>query len=271
VTAGKGGTGGPDRRRTALDGKTWARYSISVWNDVNRTAEERRLGHPAVFPLALPSRLIEIFTLPGDLVLDPFAGMGSTILAAAMLGRRGLGLEIDPEYAAAAVERLAAVPDADTTVRVYCADARRIGDFTAPATARLCVTSPPYWNILSRPRTADHRPSRDYRRPPGDLSRIADYREFVTSLGEVFSAVRRVLVPGGYCVINVMDLRKKSVFYPLHMDLTRELESRGYFLDDIIIWDRRTDYNSLRPLGYPYVFRVNKVHEFLLIFRTSAK
>lgn len=268
MAAEKGKGGVRSRRRTALDGRTWARYSISVWNDVNRTAEERRLGHPAMFPLALPSRLIEIFTLPGDLVLDPFAGTGSTVLSAALLGRRGLGLEIDPDYAATAGERLAAVPDAETTARVYCADARRIGDFTAPETARLCVTSPPYWNILSRPRTADRRSPRDYQGMPGDLSRITDYRQFITALGEVFAAVRRVLVQGGYCVINVMDLRKKSTFYPLHIDLARELETRGYFLDDIIVWDRRADYNSLRPLGYPYVFRVNKVHEFLLIFRT---
>ena len=67
-----------------------------------------------------------------------------------------------------------------------------------------------------------------------------------------------------------MDMRKRSVFYPFHMDLTLRLKQSGFVLDDIIIWDRRRDYNSLRPLGYPYVFRVNKVHEFLLILQKPA-
>lgn len=255
------------RRKTALDGKTWARYSISIWSDLNRTPEERRLGHPAMFPLALPSRLIEIFTLSGDLVLDPFAGTGSTVIAAARLDRRGLGLEVNPAFSAVALERLNNIPTARDLARIYCVDARRVGEFTPASSVRLCVTSPPYWNILSRPRSADHRPTRDYSGTKGDLSRINDYQEFIAALGDVFTAVRTVLVPGGYCVLNVMDLRKKAKFYPLHMDVCRELESRGYILDDIIIWDRHADYNRLRPLGYPYVFRINKVHEFLLIFR----
>ena len=64
-----------------------------------------------------------------------------------------------------------------------------------------------------------------------------------------------------------MDLRKKNFFYPLHIDISSIMNTIGFVLDDIIIWDRRQEYNNLRPLGYPYVFRVNKVHEFLLIFK----
>ena len=51
------------------------------------------------------------------------------------------------------------------------------------------------------------------------------------------------------------------------MDITTKLREIGFTLDDIIIWDRRQEYNNLRPLGYPNVFRVNKVHEFILIFQ----
>ena len=63
-----------------------------------------------------------------------------------------------------------------------------------------------------------------------------------------------------------MDIRKKSDFYPLHSDLATELKKHGYIFDDIIIWDRQQDYNNMRPLGYPYKFRINKVHEYILIF-----
>jgi hypothetical protein len=70
-----------------------------------------------------------------------------------------------------------------------------------------------------------------------------------------------------YCIVIVMDIRKKSDFYPLHMDVTGKMLEIGFALDDIVIWDRRQEYNNLRPLGYPSVFRINKVHEFILIFQ----
>jgi hypothetical protein len=64
-----------------------------------------------------------------------------------------------------------------------------------------------------------------------------------------------------------MDLRKKNRFYPLHSDLAARLAAAGYIYDDLVIWNRQSEYNNLRPLGYPSVFRVNKVHEFVLLMR----
>lgn len=66
-----------------LDGKTWLRYSMSIWNDISKTPEEWKLKHPAMFPIKLPERLIRIFTKKeGEVVLDPFLGSGSTLVAA---------------------------------------------------------------------------------------------------------------------------------------------------------------------------------------------
>ncbi len=73
--------------------------------------------------------------------------------------------------------------------------------------------------------------------------------------------------PSKYCILVVMDIRKRDKFYPFHADLPRELQEVGFVYDDLIIWDRRQEYNHLRPLGYPSVFRVNKVHEYILIFK----
>jgi len=77
--------------------------------------------------------------------------------------------------------------------------------------------------------------------------------------------------PRAYCIVVVMDLRKKNKFYPFHSDVARFMEEIGFTYDDLIIWDRRHEYNNLRPLGYPAVFRINKVHEYLLIFQKPAK
>lgn len=68
----------------------------------------KRVGHPAPFPLELPKRCIKLFSYVGDVVLDPFAGSGTTLLAAVMLGRRAVGIEIEARYCALARRRIEA-------------------------------------------------------------------------------------------------------------------------------------------------------------------
>jgi hypothetical protein len=71
-----------------------------------------RVGHPAPFPIELPQRLIELYTFKGDLVLDPFMGSGSTLVAARRAGRAYVGYDLDPAYVELARTRVAAVePD----------------------------------------------------------------------------------------------------------------------------------------------------------------
>jgi hypothetical protein len=53
----------------------------------------------------------------------------------------------------------------------------------------------------------------------------------------------------------------------LHSDLATRATKLGYIFDDLIIWNRQSEYNNLRPLGYPAVFRVNKVHEFIVVLQ----
>ena len=64
-----------------------------------------------------------------------------------------------------------------------------------------------------------------------------------------------------------MDIRKGPNLFQFHSDVIRKFETIGFTLKDIIIWDRQKEYNNMRPLGYPYSFIVNKVHEYILIFK----
>ena len=78
--------------------------------------------------------------------------------------------------------------------------------------------------------------------------------------------VYKVLKPNKRCISVVMDLRKKDKYFPLHEDQSRIMREVGFELEEYVIWDRQRDYNNLRTLGYPYVFRFNKIHEYICIY-----
>lgn len=261
-----------------LDGKRWIQNSISVWSDIRKSTEEGRLKHPAIFPEMLVERLIETFLpLDGDVILDPFAGSGSTIVTAEKMGKTGVGIELSADYATLAMQRLKEaaeltylqneVGNAACKSRVYHGSALNLSEFVLPGSVDLCITSPPYWNVLNQRRSADHKEVRHYGNHDQDLGVVEDYEDFLQELERVFQEVMHSLRPGGYCCVIVMDLRKKSRFFPFHSDLATRLQEIGMIYDDLIIWNRQAEYNNLRPLGYPSVFRVNKVHEFILLMQ----
>lgn len=299
------------RRCNSLDGRRWLRNSISVWDDLRKTAEELRWKHPAQFPVALVERLIESFLPDGrQTVLDPFCGSGSTLVAAVNRGKQGIGLELSADYVRIARQRLdcgsplserqrdsaageadrltgegesaagVVVPVGDVpageqhqrgTAVIHQASASQLSALVPPASVDLCVTSPPYWNILNQKRTADAKAIRHYGNLAGDLGLIPDYDGYLTALTAVFRDVWHTLKPGAHCCIVVMDLRKRDRFFPLHSDLASRLQTIGYRWDDLIVWNRQAEYNALRPLGYPAVFRVNKVHEFILLMQKPGR
>lgn len=257
------------KRCNELDGKRWLQNSISVWSDLRKSTDELRLKHPALFPTQLVERLIASF-LPGGphRILDPFAGTGSTLVAAQRLGKSGVGFELSPDFCETARGRLRKeVPADKVDWTLHEASAAHLRELVPAESIDLCVTSPPYWNILTRQRTADHKEIRHYGNRELDLGTIDDYDEFLTALTQVFADVLTLLKPGAHCCIVVMDLRRKNRFYPFHSDLATRLVSAGYILDDLIVWNRQTEYNNLRPLGYPAVFRINKVHEFIVLMQ----
>lgn len=82
-------------RRSLITTDDYARWFSPVWSDVTG---QLRSGHPAPYPLEIPRRLIRMFSFAGDTVVDPFAGTGTTALAAMETGRNSISLEIEPSY-----------------------------------------------------------------------------------------------------------------------------------------------------------------------------
>jgi site-specific DNA-methyltransferase (adenine-specific) len=72
-------------------------WTNGLWN-FNGEISKKRIGHPAPFPRELPRRCIKLFSFVGDLVFDPFSGSGTTLLEAECNNRKGVGVELDPDY-----------------------------------------------------------------------------------------------------------------------------------------------------------------------------
>lgn len=283
-----------EKKAQILDGKTWLRYSISVWDDIEKNSEEKALKHPAMYPSALVERLLDCYLWQKGIVLDPFLGSGSTLVAALKKGHSGVGFEVVPEFCLLAVERLKKqMPlfslSQSSIQLVYLRkkeilkfenhqqffvvqdDARNLTSYLNHESIDILITSPPYWIIHRRPRTADYKKPRPYSDLRNDFGNIENYEDFLKEIGKVFEKSLYVIKPKGYCIVNVMDLRVGSQFIPYHVDIINLLTQLGFVLEDIIIWNRVREYNNLRPLGYPHKFIVNKVHEYLLVFRKPPR
>lgn len=245
-----------------LTSKEWLQNSFSIWRGLTKTKEEREYNHPASFPISLCVKVIRSFAKPPCRVIDPFNGIGSTTTAASQLKCEAVGIDLSEEYCRIAKSRI----NDNDNINIYNSDSLEIIKTLQNEYFDICFTSPPYWDILNMKRTADKKTRKGYSENSQDLGNIQDYHIFLSSLSAIFLELKRTLRKNAYLIINVMDIRKRNIFFPLHIDIVCAMKEIGYIFDDLIIWDRQSDYNNMRPLGYPYKFRINKVHEYLLIF-----
>ncbi|MFA5772931.1 MAG: DNA adenine methylase [Thermoplasmata archaeon] len=254
-----------------LSGKEWLQNSFSIWRDLGKTEEEKKLKHPAIFTIKLISKLIDTFCKPnGGKILDCFAGSGTTLIAGLLKEKEVIGFDLNSEYKNQFIKRATNSYNINSyglEDKYFVADSCQLSKKIDLDSVDLCITSPPYWDILNRQRTADYKQNINYSDKIEDIGNIEDYNQFVSALKSVCCEVYKVIKPKGYFIVNVMDLRKKDKFFPLHIDTARIAQEVGFSFEDIIIWDRQPEYNNMRPLGYPFKFIVNKVHEYLLIFR----
>lgn len=83
-------------RKSTISRDEFLKYTKSVWSFPSESA--KRVGHPAPFPVELPSRLIQLYTFEGDVVMDPFCGSGTTCIAALKTNRHFIGFDVNEEY-----------------------------------------------------------------------------------------------------------------------------------------------------------------------------
>jgi DNA modification methylase len=277
----------PRRRKVkeAFNGLTpreWTLLSRNVWNDVSSARDPRHLMHGAVFPVKLVDRLVRLYTGTGDLVFDPFVGIGSTLVGAARAGRRSIGIELNAEFASVAERWITELQPIDDHLRpeLITGDARELGNHLQDESVQLTVTSPPYADFIHRSvrdRQKTHKKSRFvyhnnsrakvYSNDPRDLGNLA-YEPFLQECERLLHTLRDKTRHDGYAVWIVKDYRlpPKRPYVPLHSDLAGVAEGAGWLWHDLITWDQN-EQRSLVLLGYPTRFYTNQNSTFLVVLR----
>jgi DNA modification methylase len=293
-TAIESSTSHEDRRRRArqrnklneLSGKDWIKFTKSWFVHRPEPRGDQKLRHPASFPESLVREFILFFTRKHQLIIDPFLGTGSSLVAAAETGRSGVGFEIADKYAVISRKRIRAALHADEDslgstksrtfwAEVVRADSNKLSEIWKERNyplADYCITSPPYWNQLKRnsirqkTRTAKGLDT-EYSDNPDDIGNIEDYRTFLKSMKCVFDEVYKVMRPKGYLTIITNNVFTQGRMYPLAFDTVSTLSQEPYAWTpkDEKVWCQ--DDKTLLPLGVYNAWVGNRHHQYCLIFR----
>lgn len=251
------------KEKSRVTKEEWREYTKTVWQIANTSHSL----HPAVFPKEIPHRLIKLFSFWGETVLDPFAGTGTTAVAALELGRNAFCIEQNPDYVKE-IEHLTSsllIPNGGKNI-IQNGDSRTIT--VADNTIDLIITSPPYWNKAN------------YGNSPANLGNTEGYRQFFEDIRPVFSECYRVLRPARkLCLVtaNVNQYTEHGLLsFPLAADFIALLRELGFLFLAEIIWSKDGtggkwgSYGAQRPIfgSYPYPpnFLFKTVHEHILIF-----
>ncbi|MFZ5636247.1 MAG: DNA methyltransferase [Pseudomonadota bacterium] len=191
---------------------------------------------------------VRAFSRPGDTVLDPFCGLGTTLIAAALEGRHGIGVEIDPDRVALARERL------QRHGLVARIESGTLAETTASNRFDLCLTNVPYFGCRQ---PSGHR--------AGHLYDAASYDAYLTAMRSVFHAVRERLVDDGFCIAMVQNARVGERMVPQAWDLARILGSLFEPCEErVLLYPAR---ETSETVGAHDPTKTDRSHEFALVFR----
>jgi modification methylase len=278
-----------------------ADYPLSVWPTAQRGAPAQRAGrylatsgtHPAKMLPAIAARAVATYTEPGDLVLDPMCGIGTTLVEAAHLGRDAIGVEYEPRWAALAEANLALARSQGAVGHgeVVCGDARHLAsvvDASVRGLVALVLTSPPYGATLhgqvrTRPGGGVHKSHFRYSTDPSNLAHLGT-GGLLDGLRRVLSDATLLLRPGGFVALTVRPFWAGGELVDLPGAVEKVAEAAGlvpYERNVALLAGLRHDHlvprvsffaldqvRKARRRGLP---RLVVAHEDLLVLRFSGQ
>ncbi|MBP1910731.1 TRM11 family SAM-dependent methyltransferase [Methanolobus bombayensis] len=210
----------------------------------------------------IPRNLILRYTEKGDTVLDQMVGSGTTLIECKLLGRNGIGVDINPASIMVARNRIdfeyhsGNSKDNISKIQTYVGDAKNLSLIDSNS-VDLIATHPPYANIISYSggKLAD------------DISNINDVNEFEKNIKEVAKECFRVLKPNKICAILIGDTRRHKHYVPLSSRLMQTFLDVGFILKEDIIkhqWNTTSGYGDWNSKAKDFYLIA---HEHLFIFR----
>jgi modification methylase len=277
---------------------------LSVWPTSQQPAARQRAGrylqastaHPAKMLPAIARTAIARYSRPGELVLDPMCGIGTTLVEAAHLGRDALGIEREPRWAQLARANLAhaTTQGATGTGTVTTGDARQLLDLVDPSLhdqVALVLTSPPYGpsvhgQVNPRPGKVvkyDNRYADPGTTSRGNLARASD-QALLSAMEQILAACLVLLRPGGVVVLTARPWRRRGLLVDFPAALVNAGERAG-----LVAFERNVallvGLNGDRLVGRPSFFQLDRVrkaraaglplrviaHEDVLVLRRPAR
>ena len=251
------------KEKSKVSKEDWREFTRTVWQIAN-TSDPK---HPAVFPEEIPHRLIKLFSFWGETVLDPFAGTGTTGIAASELGRAAICVDQNRTYVTRMKKAFLNLNSNGQMRSAIRGDARSL-DFLDDSSISLVVTSPPYWNKA------------DYGRGKSNVGATENYMAFLEAIRPAFEEMYRVLEPGRKACIVTANVNQYTnhglLTFPLPTDFAYQMREIGFVMVNEIVWikdgtgGKWGSYGKQRPIfgSYPYPpnFLFKNVHEYVLIF-----
>lgn len=203
----------------------------------------------------IPRNLMLRYSQKGDLVLDQFAGGGTTLVEAKLLGRNVIGVDVND----IALERCKEKTDfqhdgADGNVYIRKGDARNLS-FIPDESIDFVCTHPPYANIIKYSDSLED-----------DIS-LLKVQDFLVEMEKVAAEAFRVLKSEKFCAVLMGDTRQKGHMIPMSFDVMRIFENVGFKLKEIIIKEqhncRATGYWKTNSVKYNFLLIA---HEYLFVF-----
>lgn len=204
----------------------------------------------------IPRNLLLRYSQAGDLVLDQFAGGGTTLVEAKLLNRNIIGVDVNDIALNRCREKIDFEHDgANGKVYLYKGDARKL-DFIPNEKIDFICTHPPYADIIKYSDDLDN-----------DLSRC-NVKDFLAEMEKVAAESYRVLKSNKFCAILMGDTRKKGCMIPMSFDVMKVFQKAGFTLKEIIIKEqhncRATGYWKTNSVKYNFLLIA---HEYLFVFR----
>lgn len=267
-------------RLNDLTGKEWVFSTRSVINKPYPPSLQfaLRSQHGGQKPPELCADLIRTFTKAGQRVLDPFMGVGGTLLGASLCERQAFGVEANPRWVAIYQEvcRREGLPVQATQV----GDSREVLRELEDASFDMLLTDVPYWNMDRRRRSTgkfkrageaavERRSSRlqDFAEPESGAAEVgmSGMEEWLGLMAAVFAHAPRLLKRGGYLAVFIGDMYHSGRYHPLSARLMEVLDRTGMVMKANLIWYDVS--KRLNVYGYRYEFIPSMVHQNILVYR----